>query len=189
MAAAAIGHRLRAVQNLIVEPHKISAMNLKTKRTLLDINNAYIMFCASVYLGMFWSLHFFWFPHYPDTLTPDNYYNAIIPQTNTATKYFFITIPIMALALLIMLITEWKGKLRWVPLLWIPGLAVPVLIQQKWIEDINDKFKAGIHDQATLQPLLQEWMRLNDLRFVILTIMWAVTLYFFIAKARQARLT
>lgn len=162
-------------------------MNARTKRTLLDINNAYIMFCASVYLGMFWSLHFFWFPHYPDTLTPENYYDAIIPQTNTATKYFFITIPIMALALVFMLISEWKGKLRWVPLLWIPGLAVPVIVQQKWIEDINDQFKAGITDQATLQPLLSQWMLLNDVRFIILTIMWAVTMYFFIAKARQAR--
>ncbi|HLU90046.1 MAG TPA: hypothetical protein VKZ51_09460, partial [Cyclobacteriaceae bacterium] len=39
-----------------------------TKKTLIDINNAYIFFCASLYLGLFWSLHFFWFPHYPSYL-------------------------------------------------------------------------------------------------------------------------
>ncbi len=163
-------------------------MNASTKQTLLDLNNAYVMFCASVYLGMFWSLHFFWFPHYPSTLTVDTYYNAIIPQTTTATKYFFITIPIMAVALVIMLISEWHSKLRWVPLLWIPGLLVPVIVQQKWIEDINNIFKAGVHDATELQNLLHRWMMLNDVRFVILAFMWCVTMYFFLAKARQARI-
>lgn len=154
------------------------------KRTLLDINNAYIFFCASIYLGLFWSLHFFWFPHYPETLNVNNYYDAIIPQTTTATKFFFITIPIMAAAILVMLITEWKGKLRWVPLAWIPGLLAPVLVQQIAIENVNDQFKAGITDPVQLQVLLDRWMYLNDIRWIILTIMWLITMYFFIAKAR-----
>jgi len=159
------------------------------KRILLDINNTYIFFCASVYLGLFWSLHFFWFPNYPDTLTVDNYYDAIIPITNAATRFFFITIPIMAVALVIMLITEWKTKLRWVPLAWIPGLLAPVLVQQIFIEDVNNQFKAGVTDPATLQELLQEWMFLNDVRWIILTIMWFITMYFFLAKAHQKKTT
>ncbi|SHN30340.1 hypothetical protein SAMN04488057_11823 [Cyclobacterium lianum] len=154
------------------------------KKTLLDINNAYIFFCASIYLGMFWSLHFFWFPNYPKTLNLDNYYDAIIPQTDLATKFFFITIPIMSVALLIMLITEWKTGLRWVPLSWIPGLLIPVIVQQRYIEDINNQFKAGVTDEVILQELLQEWMWLNDIRWIILTIMWGITMYFFIAKAK-----
>ena len=154
-----------------------------TKKTLIDINNAYIFFCASLYLGLFWSLHFFWFPHYPSYLNLDNYYGAIIPQTTTATKFFFITIPIMAAAIVVMLVTEWKSNLRWVPLAWIPGLLVPVVIQQAFIEDVNDQFIAGVTDEQTLQELLQEWMFLNDLRWIILTIMWCITMYFFIAKA------
>lgn len=159
---------------------------MKIKQTLIDINNAYIFFCSSVYLGMFWTLHFFWFPHYPSTLNISNYYDAIIPQTETATKYFFVTIPIMSVALVIMLITEWKGKLKWVPLLWIPGLLIPVVIQQKFIEDINNKFKEGVKDMAILQELLKDWMFYNDLRFYILTVMWGVTMYFFIAKTRRS---
>lgn len=159
----------------------------KLKRTLLDINNGYIFFCSSVYLGLFWSLHFFWFPHYPKTLNLSNYYNAIIPQTTTATHYFFITIPIMGLAILIMLITEWKGKLRWVPLAWIPGLVVPVYVQQHFIERINTQFKTGVSDEATLQQLLRHWMNLNDVRFVILAVMWVITLYFFLKKAHSSQ--
>lgn len=157
-----------------------------TKKTLVDLNNAYIFFCASIYLGLFWSLHFFWFPHYPNSLTLDNYYEAIIPQTTTATKFFFITIPIMAIAIVIMLITEWNSKLRWVPLAWIPGLLVPVVVQQAFIEDVNNQFIAGVTDERTLQELLKEWMFLNDLRWIILTIMWCITMYFFIAKAKPS---
>lgn len=153
-------------------------------QTFLDLNNAYIFFCASLYLGLFWSLHFFWFPHYPDTLTLENYYDAIIPQTTTATKFFFITIPIMAIAIVIMLITEWKSNLRWVPLAWIPGLLIPVVVQQAFIEDVNNQFIAGVTDPEILQDLLKEWMLLNDIRWIILTIMWCITMYFFIAKAK-----
>jgi hypothetical protein len=134
---------------------------------------------------MFWSLHFFWFPNYPSTLTLDNYYDAIIPQTTLATKFFFITIPIMAVCLVIMLVSEWKKKLMWVPIIWIPGLLAPVVIQQAFIEDINDQFSAGVTDEATLQILLADWMYLNDLRWIILTIMWCITMYFFIAKAKR----
>lgn len=155
------------------------------KQTLVDINNAYIFFCASIYLGMFWSLHFFWFPNYPKTLNVTNYYDAIIPQTTLATKFFFITIPIMAFAILIMLITEWKSRLRWVPITWIFGLLIPVVIQQKYIEGVNNQFIAGVKDPEVLAKLLDEWMFLNDLRWIILTIMWLITMYFFIAKTRR----
>lgn len=154
-------------------------------RTLVDINNAYIFFCSSIYLGMFWSLHLFWFPNYPSTLTLDNYYDAIIPQTTLATKFFFVTIPIMAVAIVLMLITEWKTHLRWVPILWIPGLLAPVIVQQAYIEVVNNEFSAGVTSEARLQKLLQEWMYLNDVRWIILSIMWGVTMYFFIAKARK----
>lgn len=156
------------------------------KKTLIDINNAYIFFCASIYLGLFWSLHFFWFPNYPSTLNVGNYFDAIIPQTTTATKFFFVTIPIMALAIAVMLITEWKTKLRWVPLAWIPGLLIPVIVQQAFIEDVNNQLIAGVTDEAVLQELLKQWMFLNDLRWVILTIMWGITMYFFIAKAKPS---
>lgn len=154
-------------------------------RTLVDINNAYIFFCSSIYLGMFWSLHLFWFPNYPSTLTLENYYDAIIPQTTLATQFFFVTIPIMAVAIVVMLITEWKTHLRWVPILWIPGLLAPVIVQQAYIEAVNNEFSAGVTSEARLQELLQEWMYLNDARWIILSIMWGVTMYFFIAKARK----
>ncbi|MEO8146687.1 MAG: hypothetical protein ABI723_03565 [Bacteroidia bacterium] len=158
---------------------------MKIKEILLNINNSYIFFCSSVYLGMFFTLHFFFFPNYPHILHVNNYYDAIIPQTDTATRYFFVSIPIMSVCLVIMLITEWKTKFRWVPLAWIPGLLAPVITQQKWIEDINNQFKAGVTDEVKLHELLNQWMFLNDVRFYILAVMWGITLYYFIAKAQK----
>lgn len=91
----------------------------------------------------------------------------------------------MAVCLVIMLISEWKTSLMWVPIAWIPGLLAPVIIQQAYIEKINNHFIDGVSDEATLQKLLTEWMYLNDLRWIILTIMWGITMYFFIAKAKK----
>jgi hypothetical protein len=60
-----------------------------------------------------------------------------------------------------------------------------VLVQQIYIEDVNNQFKAGITDPNTLLELLHRWLFLNDVRWIILTIMWLITMYFFLAKARQ----
>jgi len=86
-----------------------------------------------------------------------------------------------------MLISEWKTRLRWVPLLWIPGLLAPVIIQQAYIEKVNNEFIIGVSSMERLQELLQRWMFLNDLRWIILTVMWCITMYFFLAKARHNR--
>jgi hypothetical protein len=151
------------------------------KRYLLALNHAFIFFCSSLYLGLFWSLHFFFFPSYTNLKVGD-YYSHIIPQTTAATRFFFVEIPIMSVCLIIMLITEWKTRLRWVPILWIPGLLIPVYVQQALIEPINTMLANGVTDQAQLDSLLQQWMFLNNVRWIILTIMWGVTMYYFIAK-------
>ena len=137
-----------------------------------------------MYLGMFWSLHFFWFPNYPNTLNLDNYLMPSFPRRIWPPIFFFITIPINGGSIGGHVVTEWKTGLRWVPLSWIPGLLIPVIVQQRYIEDVNNQFKAGLQDEATLQVLLEEWMWLNDIRWVILTIMWGITMYFFIAKSK-----
>ena len=69
---------------------------------------------------------------------------------------------------------------------WIPGLLIPVIVQQAFIEDVNNQLIAGVTDEAVLQELLKEWMFLNDVRWVILTIMWGITMYYFIAKAKPS---
>lgn len=65
---------------------------------LLLIGHSYIFLIASLYVGLFTSLHFFWFPTF-HTLTVDNYYEHIMVQTANATRFFFVVIPPMIVAI------------------------------------------------------------------------------------------
>jgi hypothetical protein len=150
---------------------------------LLLIGHSYIFLIASIYVGLFTSLHFFWFPTF-ETLTVQNYYEHIIAQTTNATHFFFITIPPMIVAIFAMLWSEWKTPFRWVPIAWIIGLGVPIWVQQGPIESINTILKTHVTNQAQLEGLLQQWMMLNHVRWAILTVMWLITLYYFVAKGR-----
>jgi hypothetical protein len=150
---------------------------------LLAINHGYIFLISSIYIGLFTSLHFFWFPTFA-TLTTQNYYEHIIAQTTAATHFFFIVIPPMILAIFIMLWSEWKTRFRWVPIAWIFGLGIPIWVQQGPIESVNTMLKSHITDQAQLEMLLQRWMMLNHMRWAILSAMWFVTLYYFVKKGR-----
>jgi hypothetical protein len=88
----------------------------------------------------------------------------------------------MMLAIIVMLITEWKTRFRWVPIAWVVGLGIPIWVQQGPIEKVNKVLKAGVTDPQQLSELVSRWMMLNDVRMVILTTMWCITLYYFIAK-------
>lgn len=111
-----------------------------------------------------------------------NYYEQMIPQTTAATRFFVFTIPVMYLAIFIMMWSEWRTKFRWVPIACLIGISIPVYIQQGMIERVNDALKAGVTEAAELAPLLQRWMMLNDLRWVILSAVWFIMMYYFIAK-------
>ena len=108
--------------------------------------------------------------------------DQIIPQTTAATRFFIPVISLMAVAVAVMLVTEWRTRFRWVPLLWVPALGGTVLVQQLLIEPVNDALAAGVMDQAELVVLLEEWMLLNRVRGVVLTIMWVVMMVYFIQK-------
>lgn len=151
------------------------------KARLLILNHIYILLMASIYVGLFTSLHFFWFPSF-ETLNVGNYFDQIVPQTTRATHFFIITIPIMYVCMAIMTWSEWRTKFRWVPIACLIGISIPVYIQQGLIERVNDQLKAGVTDPMLLSELLQRWMSLNDLRWIILAGVWAVMVYYFVAK-------
>ena len=150
---------------------------------LLLIGHSYIFLIASLYVGLFTSLHFFWFPIF-ETLTVHNYYEHIMVQTANATRFFFMAIPPMIVAIFVMLWSEWKTRFRWVPIAWIVGLGIPIWVQQGPIEAVNAVLNTHVTDQAQLEMLLQRWMMLNHVRWAILAIMWCITLYYFVAKGR-----
>lgn len=151
------------------------------KQLLLAFNHAYIFFGATLYVGVLWALHFFWFPGWAK-LKVDNYYDQFIPQTTIATQFFTIVVPLMFLALAVMIVTEWKTRFRWVSIAALLCLGLATYVGQSHIIPINKILATGIADQAKLSELLQQWMFLNDIRWVLLTLMWLIMMYYFIAK-------
>jgi hypothetical protein len=151
------------------------------KQLLLVINHAYIFFGATLYVGVLWALHFFWFPGWT-TLTVDNYYDRFIPPTTIATQFFTIVVPLMFLALVVMIVTEWKTRFRWVAIAALLCLGLATYVGQLHIIPINKILATGIAEQSQLSELLQQWMFLNDIRWVLLTLMWLIMMYYFTAK-------
>jgi hypothetical protein len=155
------------------------------KAILYLINNACIFFGTTLYAGVLWSLHFFWFPSWTK-LTVANYYDQFIPQTSTATRFFTVVVPIMFLCNAIMIKVEWKTRMRWASILALICVSGSTYVGQMHIIPINKILKGGIADQARLTDLLSQWMHLNDIRWVLMTVGWLTMMYYFGSKSMRA---
>jgi hypothetical protein len=153
------------------------------KGKLLAINHACIFFGATLYCGVLWALRFFWFPTWRH-LKVDNYYDQFIPQTSAATRFFTVVVPIMFFCVVVMIASEWKGKLRWAAIANLLCLGAATWVGQLYIIPINKTLAKTVTDQAQLTSLLERWMSLNDIRWVLLTIMWLILMYYFTAKGK-----
>ncbi|MCA1656677.1 MAG: hypothetical protein LC713_03035, partial [Actinobacteria bacterium] len=51
------------------------------------------------------------------------------------------------------------------------------------IQPINREIKAGVRDEARLNQLLIRWMKINDLRWAAVIVMWGALCWYFVAKA------
>ena len=151
------------------------------KRILLALNHGYFFFGTTLYVGVLWALHFFWFPSWR-TLTVENYYDQFIPQTSTATRFFTVVVPLMFLTGAIMAWREWRTPQRWYPLGALLCLATATFVGTRRIIPVNKILATHITDQARLTSLLQRWMELNDIRWVLLTIAWLLLMVYFFRK-------
>lgn len=153
---------------------------MKSKWLLL--NNAYIFFGCSLYAGVLWALHFFWYPTW-SVYTAANYYDHFIPPTQAATRFFTVVVPPMFLCLVIMVWTERKTTMRWVAAATLACLTAATYVGQFHIIPVNKILTQHITDQARVSELFQQWMSLNDIRWVIMTAAWLLMMYYFGSKA------
>lgn len=152
------------------------------KSKWLVFTNAYIFFGTSLYAGVLWSLHFFWYPTWR-VYTAENYYDHFIPPTAAATQFFTIVVPLMFACHAIMVWKEWKTDMRWVAVGALACLTGATYVGQFHIIPINKILAGRITDPARLTDLLQQWMALNDIRWVVMTISWLLLMYYFGSKA------
>lgn len=152
------------------------------RETLLTINVVYFLFGATIYCGVMWSLRFFFYPSW-STMTVDNVQDHFIIPTSAATRFFLVVVPIMFFSGIVMVITEWgDGQTFVAVLIAFAGIVVSTYVGWIHIIPVNRIIKAGVADTETLVPLLQKWMMLNNIRWITVTIMWAATVWYIIAK-------
>lgn len=152
------------------------------KSKWLVFTNSYIFFGTTLYVGVLWSLRFFWYPTWR-IYTAENYYDHFIPPTQAATRFFTIVVPVMFLCHVIMVWKEWKTNMRWIAVGALACLSGATYVGQLHIIPINKILAGHITDEARVTDLLQQWMFLNDIRWVFMTIAWLLMMYYFGSKA------
>lgn len=148
------------------------------KAALTVLNASFLFWATAIYLGTGWSMWLFSFPIVPQ-LTPDNYYYVFVPQVAYATKFFTPLTWMMMASSLLLLWAEWKGGIRWAPIvvLLLSGLAGWITVQ--FIFPYNRLMTAGIHDQAQVQDILAHWTFLSKIRIWMWTAEWAAMMWWF----------
>lgn len=153
------------------------------KKILLAINHAYLMFGVTIYVGVLWALHYFWYPSW-EVMTVDVVQDHFINPTSAATDFFWIVVPLMFLANAILIWKEWKTPMRWPAIIAMLCITGASYVGQAHIIPVNDEIAKGLLNAEQLSEKLGLWMTLNDIRWIIMTIMWLTMMYYFFAKGK-----
>lgn len=152
-----------------------------TTKKLLVLNNALLFLCVSMYLGTGWSLILFSFPIAPQ-LTIDNYYMQFVPQVTAATHFFTWMTGLMVLLAVIMIVAEWRSRMRWAPVVVLVGVLAATGLTLRFILPYNAAMSDGITDPVQLQEVLGRWMMLNRIRVGVWTVQWSAMMIFFAVR-------
>ncbi|HTV20423.1 MAG TPA: hypothetical protein VMG12_17185 [Polyangiaceae bacterium] len=147
-------------------------------RLLLGVNHAFLFLCVSMYLGTGGSLVLFTFPIAPQ-LTVDNYYLQFVPQVTAATAFFTTMTKLMLVAGVVMLVSEWKRGVKWVPIVVLAAVVAATVLTEVKILPINEQMAAGIHDGERLHSVLGEWMSMNRIRTALWCVQWTAMMAYF----------
>jgi hypothetical protein len=155
------------------------------KKKLLELNNAFLFLCTSMYLGTGWSLVLFSFPVVPQ-LTIENYYLQFVPQVTAATKFFTYMTMLMIAACIVMIFAQWRTRYRWVPIVVLLGVIAATGLTMLYIIPLNKAMSQGITDPVKLKDILSQWTFMNKIRVGLWTVQWLAMMYYFAHKAYRA---
>jgi hypothetical protein len=144
-----------------------------------------LFFCSSVYLGVFWGLHFFWFPDWTK-LTVDNFRPQFFGPIGHARKFFTIVVILMYLMILALLVLQWNTPYRWFHVASFLLLSASFYVGNWLVFPINTALKDPGVTQADLTSGLVRWMRFNSIRTLIITVMWLVLMWYLLLEQFRA---
>lgn len=151
------------------------------KETLLTINHVYWLVGATVYVGVLTTLRLFLYPSWT-ALSPATTKDHFDGPTQAATRFFLVAIPTWMFTSIVMIVTEWGEPLLWTAIVAFLGLMTTTCVGWFGIQPINREIAAGVSDPERLTVLLQRWMKINDLRWAAVVVMWAALCWYFVAK-------
>ena len=151
------------------------------KETLLTINHVYWLAGATVYVGVLTTLRLFLYPGWA-SLRPETTADQFTAPTEAATRFFLKAIPTWMFTAIVMIVSEWGDSELWLAIVAFLGLITTTLVGWFGIQPINREIKAGVRDETRLRSLLRRWMKINDLRWAAVIVMWAALCWYFVAK-------
>jgi uncharacterized membrane protein len=154
-------------------------------KTLLNLLYLILMFGTTVYMGVLWSLKIFWFPGWK-SITTDVVQEHFIGPTSRATVFFTIVVPIMFVCNAILIWKEWNTRFRWTSIIAMLGIVGSTIVGKLLIIPINDEIALGKTNQTDLTSMLQTWMDYNDIRWIMMTIMWLALMYYFLTRNNKS---
>ena len=81
-----------------------------------------------------------------------------------------------------MVITAWGDAPAFIAaLIALLGIIAIPAVGVVLIFPVNKIIKDGVADEAALVPLLKKWMRLNNIRWILATVMWGAAVWYIIA--------
>ena len=151
------------------------------KEVLLTINHVYWLAGATIYVGVLTTLRLFLYPSW-HTVRPDTVHDQFTLPTEAATRFFLLAIPTWMFTAIVMIVSEWGEPELWLAIVAFLGLMTTTVVGWFGIQPINRELKAGVRDPGRLNELLRQWMRINDLRWIAVIVMWGALCWYFVAK-------
>jgi hypothetical protein len=151
------------------------------KEVLLTINDVYWLLGATIYLGVLTTLRLFLYPSW-SSLRPETTRDHFTVPTEAATRFFLRAIPTWMFVAIVMIVSEWGESELWPAIIALLGLLTTTCVGWWGIQPINREIKAGVRDEEHLRGLLRKWMKINDLRWAAVIVMWGALCWYFVQK-------
>ena len=152
------------------------------RQTLLTINHVWWLAGATFYVGVLTTLRLFLYPTWTK-LRPETAHDHFTISVQAATRFFLLAIPTWMVTAIVLIVTEWGDPLQWAAIIAFVGLLTTTFVGWFGIQPINRRIAAGVTDEHQLSALLKKWMRINDLRWASVIVMWGALCWYFVAKA------
>jgi hypothetical protein len=141
---------------------------------------AVLLFCASIYLGMGFSLVVLQFPGALATTRAANFPERFGDPVRRAVAFFSVVSAIMIAGGIWLTVREWdlSGR-RWLPLLYVLLAVGATAFTVVAILPVNRALYRDVADESRFRALLSRWIRLNVVRYGFWVLEWfAIAVWF-----------